>query len=468
MSRRLDTYLDGRFAGHFEQSSHGAIWFIYDEEYAKAPDATPLSLSMPLTTQRHPAKAATAYLEGLLPDSPDARERWAREYNVSPHNPFSLLTYVGRDAAGAVQLLPPGEQSTDALSRHGDIEWLSTEDVAQMSRDLAENGSEWNPGRYGGRWSLAGAQPKMALFRDPDTGSWGIPRDSTPTTHIIKPAIEGFEKHHINEALCMNAARNAGMPAARTTLVDVGDVQAVISERYDRRLASRGWIRLHQEDLCQSLAVHPSMKYQSDGGPGVANVGRLFSSLALPDRQPSARRFLEALVFNVSIGGTDAHAKNYSMMLAGGRAQLAPLYDIASAAPYDQHERLDSAMKIGDHWKMLDITARDWAKVGRHLGYSASATEAVVERLKARLPSAFAAAVDALPPEVRDEGAAMADRIVAHCERRWRPNLTRNPRRLTSSQGPGTSRAKTTPASNRGSFAPRARAEAQVSLDDHS
>ena len=46
------------------------------------------------------------------------------------------------------------------------------------------------------------------------------------------------------------------------------------------------------------------------------------------------RRFADALAWNWIIGGTDAHAKNYSLLLSGSDVRLAPLYDIASALPY--------------------------------------------------------------------------------------------------------------------------------------
>lgn len=61
----------------------------------------------------------------------------------------------------------------------------------------------------------------------------------------------------------------------------------------------------------------------------------------------NAERFFKALTYNVLIGGTDARAKNYSLVLIASRAQVSPLYGVASAAPYDQRERLRSSMKIG-------------------------------------------------------------------------------------------------------------------------
>jgi serine/threonine-protein kinase HipA len=426
--KNLRVYLDGVHIGELRQSPQGALSFTYDDAYRIDPDATPLSMSMPLASAEHRNKPVRAYLDGLLPDSQAARARWAQQFNVSANNSFALLSHVGRDAAGAVQVLPPDVDPGDALSRDGDIEWLTDQDFARLSLDLAENGDNWDPGRFGGRWSLSGAQPKIALFRDPATLQWGIPRDSTPTTYVVKPAIEGFAEHHVNEALCLTAAREVGLLAARAELVEVANVQAVISHRYDRRQDSNGrWLRVHQEDLCQALAVHPSQKYQSDGGPGIAEIAGLLGRLPIDDRLISAERIFKALVFNVLIGGTDAHAKNFSMLLIGPRAQAAPLYDVASAACYPQYQRLMSPMKIGDAWKMLDVTDRDWIKVARRFGIPSDRALSWVEDLRAQLPAAFGRAVESLPTDVESVASGMGDRILEHVQRTWRPGLERDP-----------------------------------------
>jgi serine/threonine-protein kinase HipA len=167
----LRVFLDGVPIGEVQQTTQGALSFTYDEDYRADPDATPLSLSMPLGAGRHTNKVVRAYLDGLLPDSDAARERGGRQYAANPRNPFSLLRHVGRDAAGAVQILPPEVDAPDSAERIGDIEWLSDDDFAALAHELAAHGEEWDPGRFGGRWSLAGAQPKIALFQDSETGA---------------------------------------------------------------------------------------------------------------------------------------------------------------------------------------------------------------------------------------------------------------------------------------------------------
>jgi len=311
----------------------------------------------------------------------------------------------------------------DAAERTGDIEWLSDADVAELAKGLASHGEEWDPGRFGGRWSLAGAQPKIALFQDPTTGAFGIPRDSTPTTCILKPARGAVKHHHVNELLCQRAADESGLLAAEADLLVYDDVRAIVSYRYDREQDETGrWHRVHQEDLCQALSVPPSLKYQSDGGPGVAAIGRMLQRLQIDDRTASVERFFKGLVFNALIGGTDAHAKNYSMVLIGNRAQIGPLYDVASMACYSAYDRLISSMRIGEHWTFLDITTADWRKVARQLGINADQAVAWVEELRGELPSALDRAAESLPADVQPEAALLAERITQHVTGTWRPD----------------------------------------------
>lgn len=166
--RTLRIYLDGVPIGSVDQTPQGALSFVYDEEYAAQSAATPLSLSLPVASARHGARSSTVCCPTVN------RLGNAGPGSTAPNNPFALLTHIGRDTAGAVQILPPDVDPSDASSRDGDIEWVTDDDFSAMVRDLAEHGASWDPGRYGGRWSLAGAQPKMALFRDPDSGRWGI------------------------------------------------------------------------------------------------------------------------------------------------------------------------------------------------------------------------------------------------------------------------------------------------------
>lgn len=131
-------FLDGIPVGTLRQTRQGALGFTYDADHLHHRDPTPLSLSLPLRSGDHPNRPVRAFLEGLLPDSPAVRQRWGTTFGASPHNPFALLTHVGRDAAGAVQVLTTGEASTDAERHQGNIERLTESDLLSLGGDSNE------------------------------------------------------------------------------------------------------------------------------------------------------------------------------------------------------------------------------------------------------------------------------------------------------------------------------------------
>lgn len=410
MSDTLLVILGDRVAGTLERIANGRLRFSYSTEYQQSSGPTPLSLSMPVQVTAHADRVVGPWLWGLLPDNDAVLRRWAREFQVSAASPFSLLaTPIGEDCAGAVRFASP-DQLDRVLNMPGHVTWLSEEEVAERLSDLRQDSTAWLGRSFTGQFSLAGAQAKTALLLS--DGRWGVPSGATPTTHILKPAVVGFDDHDLNEHLCLDAARRAGLLAARTRIARFGDETAVVVTRYDRQAAPDGRVlRVHQEDLCQALGFAPSAKYQNEGGPAPGQFARLLRDV-LPARQAgdAVWRFADALIYNWLIAGTDAHAKNYSLLLAAGAVRLAPLYDIASALPYGAHERkLRMAMKIGSRYDVYS-SHDTWPGSARDLGLDA---EAVAERVRtiARItPDAFADAVK--DPAVGSVGSRLPGRLL--------------------------------------------------------
>ena len=159
----------------------------------------------------------------------------------------------------------------------------------------------------------------------------------------------------------------------------------------------------------------------------MAEIGDLLSQFPEQDQRYSREAFFKAVVFNVLIGGADAHAKNYSVLLAGDRARLAPVYDIASAAPYPQSQGLKSAMKVGGEWSMGKIGMRQWQKAAARLRIDPAQAVSWVEEMKAGLAGALDRVVRTLPSSTRDEAAQIAEKIDDHAQGRWKPSQERDP-----------------------------------------
>lgn len=388
MARTLVVLLQGNHIGTLTQEETGQVRLAYEDSWRRNPRATPLSLSMPLAARVHPHEVVEPFLWGLLPDNDKVLARWGRDNHVSPRNPFALLGHVGEECAGAVQFVRP-ERVEDAV-QGGDVEWLDANEVAARIRLLREDPTAWQAGLHHGQFSLAGAQAKMALLRDGPR--WGRPSGRIPTTHIIKPAIEGLDDHDLNEHLCLRAARLAGLRTATSEVVTFGDERAISVERYDRLRQERGIVRVHQEDLCQALGLPPTKKYQNDGGPTPVQIVELLRRVDLAAAPRSVEAFVEALAFNWLIGGTDAHAKNYSVLLDARQVRLAPLYDVASALPYEQLDRkaFKLPMSIGGEYRLDWIAGRHWIRLAQELQLDVDAVMARLRGLAERTPDHFA------------------------------------------------------------------------------
>jgi serine/threonine-protein kinase HipA len=371
VSENLWVIADRSIVGRISRAGN-RLTFRYEDEWRNSPKAFPVSLSMPLVVSEHSHKAVDAFLWGLLPDNNQVLEQWGKRFHVSPRNAFKLISHVGEDCAGAVQFVAP--ERIDKLLESPDettVTWLSGEDLGQRIRLLLENHGITRTGTDTGQFSLAGAQPKTALYRDPATGRWGVPEGRTPTTHILKPSAEHFDGYAENEHFCLCLAREMGLKAAASTVIHADGQPVIVIDRYDRLVRNGHFVRIHQEDFCQALAILPDLKYQNDGGPSakaIAGVLKDSSSEVMTDLW----RFAEALAFNWLIAGTDAHAKNYSLLLAArAQVRLAPLYDLASSLPYPAEvnpHKAKLAMKIGSKYKIKDVVGRHWSACARELG----------------------------------------------------------------------------------------------------
>ncbi|MFT4231132.1 MAG: HipA domain-containing protein [Microbacterium sp.] len=421
-ARALNVFLDGMFVGELQQSAGGTVTFSYHDEYRRRADATPLSLSMPVSRATHPQRTVLPYLQGLLPDSAGRLEEIAREARTSPANPFGLLRHVGRDVAGALQILPGGWDPSDAVGSRNSVAPLTDDEVASIVADLIEHADTWGSRDTAGRWSLPGAQPKIALFRSPD-GGWGQPRDATPTTHILKPAVAPYVEHDVNEYVTMKAAGLLGLAVADAELYTTvrGD-RVFVARRYDREFVHGAWHRRHQEDFCQALSVGPARKYQADGGPGFAQMAQVISSFPdLEARRRGSRQLFDAMVFNVSAANTDAHAKNYSILLTAEHAELAPLYDLGTHLAYPPTRPLASAMKVGDQYRFDAIGIRDFLTIGRKLRVPDAEAQARIETIRTGLADAFADAAAAIAsPTERAIAERISDAVARHARsQRW-------------------------------------------------
>ena len=393
MTELLVVVADRRIMGDIRRDRRGRLTFVYDDRWRSMDAAYPLSLSIPLMVAEHEHPRIEPWLWGLLPDNEAILARWGQRFHVSPRNAFALLGAVGEDCPGAIQLVRPDRVDDILQADDQQIEWLTEADIAERLHILRQDQAAWRMARDAGQFSLAGAQPKTALLFDGQR--WGVPSGPTPTTHILKPPIDGLDGHAENEHLCLALARALGLPAARSEVRRFGDESAIIVERYDRTRLPGSIQRLHQEDMCQVLGFPPTKKYQNEGGPGCAELSEaIWTHSGEPG--DDAWTFARAIMLNWIIGGTDAHAKNFSMLIGRqGRGRLAPLYDVASMLPYDaDSRRLKMATKIGGKYPLDEVLSRHWVRFATEVRLPPAAVIDMGKTIAETLPTVLAKTVD--------------------------------------------------------------------------
>lgn len=422
-AQRLNIWMNGALAGFWE-SRKGEDSLGYHEEWVSDEQGRPLSLSLPFTANNQVYRGAVVadYFDNLLPDRISIRKRLATRYHTNGTEAFALLSELGRDCVGAIQLLPPDIEPVNLYSITGDVQ--SEADIARRLRNTTSTESLGPQDEDDGdlRLSIAGAQEKTALLWH--EGRWLFPHGSTPTTHIFKLPIGlvGNMKADMrssveNEWLCSKIVKAYGLPIARCEIARFEDQKALIVERFDRRLASdNSWLlRLPQEDMCQATGTPSLRKYQSHGGPGIAEIMEILSGsiTALDDR---VNFFKAQLIFWI-LAATDGHAKNFSIALKpGGNFQATPLYDVLSAHPIigtavnmllpQQAKMAMSIRGTRNHYHIHKIKRRHWLNQANAVLLGTDVAEAiiedVVESTEKVIEQASALLPDGFPQDIAD------------------------------------------------------------------
>jgi serine/threonine-protein kinase HipA len=396
----LDVWFHDRLAGRLARE-RGRLNFTYADEYLHDPGPQ-LSLALPLRAEPFDDQATEGFFANLLPEG-KVRRAIAREEHVSESNDYGLLSALGGDCAGAVSLFPAGEAPRPSAT--SEVDWYDDERLAAAIDDVPRRplyaGADGDV-----RISLAGAQDKLVVVAE--DGRFGMPRGSTPSTHIVKTPIVEYDDTVTNEAFCLRLARALGLGAADAEVREVAGREFLLVERYDRRREDGAVVRLHQEDFCQALGRPPELKYERENGPNLADCfGLIARATAVPALD--TLRMVDAVTFNFLIGNHDAHAKNFSLLHAADGARLAPFYDLLSTTVYELGDKM--AMKIGGEYRAAYVRRRHVERFAEEVGLGGAAT---LRRVRAFAERATGVAANAAK-DLRAEGChrPVVDRIAA-------------------------------------------------------
>jgi serine/threonine-protein kinase HipA len=407
----LNVLMNGRLVGHLRKMPSGAMVFQYAEEWLETLGARPISLSLPLKYSAYEGEQVYNFFDNLLPDNERIRARIQTRFKITSSQPFDLLAAIGADCVGAIQLcqeqsLHPVDVMTAQVLSRGEIATL-LQAYKTIPLGMTEDTDDF-------RISIAGAQEKTALLWH--QGQWCRPTGTTPTSHIFKLPIGFISNNSLdlsssceNEWLCLEIAKAFGFTTANAQIQQFEDAKVLVVERFDRRWARDGqWLmRLPQEDMCQALGVSPNLKYQADGGPGMAEIMQVL--LGARNAEADRETFFRIQILFWLLAAIDGHAKNFSIYIEpGGSYRLTPIYDVMSAYPLmrsgsipKQKAKMAMALKgtQKNNYLWYMIQPRHFLGTAKAIGFSQKKTEQILTEMLECAGLVAAEVVEKLPAE---------------------------------------------------------------------
>lgn len=392
----LDVHLYGERIGMLFPAGENDYRLAYAPEIVERVGAgvSFLSNAMPTRVEPYSAGATQAYIEGLLPEGM-RRAKLARELEIDPCDGYALIAETGRDCAGAVSFLPKGTpmHQVDA----GSVAWLSDDELEELVTPppprLFDSSTEQRM-----RFALGGVRHKLSLVRGDEEGSWAWPEAGVASTHIVKPETGEYPEFVPNEMFCTTVARQVGLPVVDTAVETIAGRRCLVSKRFDREGEGVGAVRLHQENFCQALGFPPVTEREGEAGdadgPGFAEACGLLKAVGAGGDAPTL--FVVAFC-NYVLGNGDAHGKNFALLFDRDGMSLAPLYDIASTAVYD--EPLHTGMVIAEDYSETAYLL-ELAQIAEECEYDFDEFRG----LAAATASKLAEAIDVVVDQAQNEG----------------------------------------------------------------
>ena len=308
--------------------------FRYTPEYLKNPKAFPLDpLHLPLSAESFNADRPHAGVHGVFEDSlPDdwGRRLLVRRYKLGRTDQRipQLLRLLGNQGLGALSYVEKGRpdlKMTGVPLRHLQELALLAE---KFEQDGAMDDDELSLLFQAGS-SPGGARPK-ALVKDENgayLAKFASARDQLDVVSL--------------EAAAMELGRRAGIKTADSRLLALGSRKCLLVKRFDINEAGG---RNHLVSM-QSLLKADGYYYA--GYRDLAEMIRHVSTQPGQDLQ----RLYRQMVFNVMIGNTDDHLKNFIMLHNDEGWRLSPAFDLVPNIGFNR----EHVLRIGYDNRLPDL-----------------------------------------------------------------------------------------------------------------
>jgi serine/threonine-protein kinase HipA len=390
---RLNVYLSSECVGDLVSDERERLTFTYNAHALAHADRCQLSVRLPVREEPFDDRDSAPFFENLLPEA-ETRNLLALAGRFDPSETVRLLGSIGGECAGAVSLWPE-DHPPPAEDDYSD---LSAESVRLLFDEAQGGTDQYLRAHIQGRQSMSGAQDKLVFLKK--GGSYYLPLNGAASNVLVKKERARFPGLLQNELACLRLMKSAGMPTVESGVCSLAP-ELFETHRYDRvEQGEDSIMRVHQEDFCQASGRRPTQKYESEGGPGLADMKEIIrkhSVFPLEDLD----YLLRWAVCNGLIGNNDGHAKNLSLLYQSEGLRLAPAYDVVCTEAYTFLDK-KLAISLGGRPNVAALDRAAIDKLARSLDQSSRAITAVLREVAERLHGSVT--------EVMDEVADLAGR----------------------------------------------------------
>lgn len=294
------------------------------------------------------------FLENLIPEG-KGLEDITQFAHISKNNTFAIIKAIGYDTSGAL-MFGEANNKDEAIFRA-----ISDAEIADRISHIEDKSIViWDKKE---RLSLAGVQEKLpVIIKD---GQIGLGDGLLSSTHIMKFQTKKHANIVVNELFCMKLAKKINLNVAEVELYRFKEHPVLMVKRFDRVYKGNRVERLHVIDACQMLDLSSTHKYERNFGSGRdvkeiregASFTKLFKSADLCEVPAKAKlEMLNWSVFNLIIGNSDAHGKNFSFFVDKRGIKPTPFYDMLCIIAHGNVEH-DLAMAYGDEFNPDEVKA---------------------------------------------------------------------------------------------------------------
>lgn len=308
----------GRLPGQFRYSPD-----YLDHAEAFALDPIHLPLSLEIFNAERPHAGVHGVFEDSLPDD-WGRRILARRYRLDREGQRvpQLLALLGGQGMGALGY----GANREAPEKKEVVDGRHLVKLQKLARKFEENTiseDEEMALLFQAGSSPGGARPKALIN---DQGQSYLAKFSSIRDQFDVVALE---------AATMELARQAGVDAAPCKLVSCGRKRVLLVERFDIKNTTTG-----RNHLISMQTLLKAEGYYSASYRDIADVIRRVSDTPRQD----LIKIFNQLLFNVMVGNTDDHLKNFCMLFDGGGWRLSPAFDLVPNVGANR----EHVLRIGD------------------------------------------------------------------------------------------------------------------------